>query len=132
MNARGERSCDVAERHEQIDLIEILRPQLKRFVPAGMLRRVQHHFHAVIRGRAQHLVEKHALRLPELEPLLELDSPAMWFAVPEMYGGFSYRLEEVGVNVRLVSESWSRVVGGSGQRHEVTASHSRLVESGFV
>jgi hypothetical protein len=56
----------------------------------------------------------------------------MWFPVPGMYGGFSYRLEAAGVEAKLVSESWSRVVGGSGQRHEVTSEGSRLVEEGFV
>ncbi len=44
----------------------------------------------------------------------------MWFPVPGMYGGFSYRLESAGVEAKLVSESWCRVVGGSGQRHEIT------------
>ena len=33
-------------------------------------------------------IEEHGLRLPELEPLLELGRPKMWFAVPGMYGGF--------------------------------------------
>jgi hypothetical protein len=32
----------------------------------------------------------------------------------------------------LVSERWSRVVGGSGQRHEITANGCTLVEAGFV
>jgi hypothetical protein len=49
-----------------------------------------------------------------------------------MYGGFSYRLESVGVEAKLVSESWCRVVGGSGQRHEITSAGSQLVEEGFV
>jgi len=72
------------------------------------------------------------LRLPELEVLLELDRPQMWFPVPGMYGGFSYWLESTGADAKLVSESWSRVVGGSGQRHEITSAGSRLVEEGFV
>ena len=63
---------------------------------------------------------------------MELDRPQMWFPVPGMYGGFSYRLEAAGVEAKLVSERWSRVVGGSGQRHEVTSEGSRLVEEGFV
>ena len=133
---------------------------------------------------------EHGLRLPELEPLLELGRPKMWFAVPGMYGGFSYRgaaaaqlgpnvaalvvelhtelgmpLEKVvrvlrtqfGLHVtkgglvrllhrtadaaapayaalreQVVSESWCRVVGGSGQRHAITPAGSQLVEEGFV
>jgi hypothetical protein len=40
--------------------------------------------------RAAQLVFEEALRLPELEPLLELETPSVYFAVPGMYGGFSY------------------------------------------
>jgi len=50
----------------------------------------------------------------------------MWFPVPGMYGGFSYRLEVAGVKAKLVSESWCRVVGGSGQRHEITRTGGRV------
>jgi hypothetical protein len=32
----------------------------------------------------------------------------------------------------LVSESWCRVVDGSGQPHEVTSAGSRLFAEGFV
>ena len=97
-----------------------------------MLLKVQAHFHTVIRGRAERLIEEHGLRLPELEPLLELGRPKMWFAVPGMYGGFSCQLEVDGVHPKLVSESWCRVVGGSGQRHAITPAGSQLVEEGFV
>jgi hypothetical protein len=131
-NARGERPADVAERRGHPHLAPVLQPQLRRRVPQGILLKVQHHFHDVIRGRAARLVEEHHLRLPELEPLLEMVEPFCWFTVPGMYGGFSYRLEKPGVEAVLVSESWCRVVGGSGQRHEITSSGSKLVEEGFV
>jgi hypothetical protein len=42
-------------------------------VPLGILLKIQSHFHAVIRERAERLIEAHALRLPELEPLLEME-----------------------------------------------------------
>jgi hypothetical protein len=113
-------------------LLDVLAPDLKRRVPLGVLLKMQAHFHAVIRGRAEREVLKHELRLPELEPLLEFDELRVWFAVPGMYGGFSYRLETEGVEAKLVSESWSRVVQGSGERHEITSAGSRLVETGFV
>jgi len=132
-NARGERPVDVAERCGHARAVEILRPILLRRVPTGVLVTIQTHFHAVIRGRADDLVRKSGLRLPELGPLLELqgDEP-IWFAVPGMYGGFAYRLLSDGVEAVLVAESWCRVVGGSGQRHEITSKGSRLVEEGFV
>lgn len=131
-NARGERPVDVAVRMGQVHLLGDLEPVYKHKVPLGVLLKIQSHFHEVIRGRADALVKQHALRLPELEPLLELDQPEIWFSVPGMYGGFSYRLESAGVEAKLVAESWCRVEGGSGQRHEITSEGSQLVEEGFV
>ena len=131
-NARGERAVDVAERRGHRHLLNVLAPVYKHTVPAGILLKLQAHFHSVIRGRAERLVQAQGLRLPELEPLLELEVPQMWFPVPGMYGGFSYRLVDFGVDVKLVSESWCRVAGGSGQRHEITSMGSLLVEEGFV
>ena len=131
-NARGERPVDIAQARNHQHLIAILRPRYKHDVPLGVLLKIQQNFHDVIRGRAKKLVEEHNLRLPELEPLLELEQPQMWFAVPGMYGGFSYSLEVQGVNAKLVASSWCRVMGGSGQRHEITSRGSQLVEEGFV
>lgn len=131
-NARGERPVDVAERKGHHHLRGVLEPVLKHRVPHGVLLRIQFHFHEVIRGRIDRQLPEHGLRLPELEPLLELDHPQMWFPVPGMYGGFSYRLESTGVEAKLISESWCRVDGGSGQRHEITSEGSRLVEEGFA
>jgi hypothetical protein len=131
-NARGERPVDLAERFGHSHLKDVLTPIFKRHVPADVLRKVQMHFHATIRGRIEPLKLGGGLRLPELAPLLEFEGSNFWFAVPGMYGGFSYWLENEGVDAKLVSESWCRVVGGSGQRHEVTSFGSRLVEEGFV
>jgi hypothetical protein len=132
LNSRGERAVDVAERMGHRHLLKLLEPVLKHHVPIGVLLKIQSNFHAIIRGRIDQDFPNHELRLPELEPLLELDQPHMWFAVPGMCGGFSYRLQSTGVDAKLVVESWSRVVDGSGQRHEITSKHSRLVEEGFV
>ncbi len=131
-NFRGERPIDIAERKGHHFLIEILTPELKRSVPNGILLKIQSYFHDVIRERIEREMLNHKLRLPELEPLLELDDPHIWFPVPGMYGGFSFRLELTGVDAKLISESWSRVVAGSGQRHEITSSGAILVEEGFV
>lgn len=131
-NARGERPVDVAERMRHEELREVLEPSLRRRVPIGVLLKIQTHFHTVIRSRAEDLVTEQALRLPELEPLLELEHPRMWFPVPGMYGGFGYSLERDGVEAQLVTESWCRVAEGSGQRYEITSEGSRLVAEGFV
>ena len=131
-NSRGERPIDVAERRGHYHLRGALEPTLKRHVPCGVLLKIQGYFHEVIRGRIDRELPNHGLRLPELKPLLELDLPQMWFPVPGMYGGFGYRLDCAGVQATLISESWCRVVGGSGQRHEITSKGSRLTEEGFA
>jgi len=131
-NARGERPLDVAERKGRQRLLEVLQPVLKHKVPIGVLLKIQSYFHETIRGRIDRVLHDHGLRLPELEPLLELDEPRMWFPVPGMYGGFSYRLETGGVDARLIAESWSRVEGGSGQMHEITSLGSKLIAQGYV
>jgi hypothetical protein len=127
-NARGERPLDVATRKKHTHLLGVLEPVYRHLVPLGMLLKIQSHLHEVIRGRAEQLVQEHALRLPELEPLLELEQPQMWFSVPGMYGGLKYHLDEAGVIARLVSERWCRVVGGSGQRHVITSKGGVLEE----
>jgi hypothetical protein len=131
-SSRGERPVDVARSRKHATLVAALEPELKRQVPADVLAALQKQFHEVIASRADDLVRKHALRLPELEPLLELDEPAMWFPIPGMYGGFSFRLAGEGANAELIAESWCRVAGGSGQRHRITPSAWTLVDEGFV
>ncbi len=131
-NADNERPVDIARKKAHQHLIELLEPVYKIYVSQETLASIQKHFHAIIRGRTDDLVEKSGLRLPELEPLLELEQPQMWFPIPGMYGGFSYWLNGEGENVKLISESWCRVVGGSGQRHEITGKGGKLVDEGFV
>ena len=101
-------------------------------IPEETLRAIQRHFHEVIRGRAGELIDKNGVSLPELTPLLTSSEPKAWFPIPGMYGGFSYWLEGEGEQAKPISESWCRVVGGSGERHEITANGSRLVDRGFV
>lgn len=131
-NFRGERPVDLAARMGHAHLIEALSPVYLRFVPSIELLAIQEHFHQLIQRRVEREVNKNALRLPELTPLLEIETPKMWFPVPGMYGGFSYELSPEGPPAKLLCESWSRVVGGSGQRHEITAEGTLLVAEGFV
>src|SRR5437867_4373203 len=101
-------------------------------IPEEILLLIQAHFHQLILSRARELTDVDRLELPELKPLLTASDATAWFAIAGMYGGFSYRLEGEGNRARLISESWSRVVEGSGQRHEVTVDGSRLLDEGFV
>ena len=139
-NARGERPVDVAQRRGHLHLLPALDPQLKRVVPPETLLQIQAHFHAVIRSRCDELVRD--VRLPELEPLLELERlrerygqtepQKIGFRVVGALGWFAYWLESEGASATLISESWSRVVSGSGERHEITSHGSTLVEEGFA
>ena len=130
--AEGERPVDIAARRGWTHLLDRLRPQPRLHVPTDQLQAIQRNFHDVIHGRVHELVTRERLRLPELEVLLDLDKPRVWFPVPGMYGGFEFWLETEQDQVRLVTDSWSRVVGGSGQRHVVTADGAQLVKEGFV
>jgi hypothetical protein len=60
-----------------------------------------------------------------------MNEPKAWFAIPGMYGAFSFWLEteHAQAPAQLVTEGWSRVVGGSGQRHIVTPARARLLQS---
>ncbi len=95
-----------------------------------ILRRIEEHFHAVIKRR---VVDEGRLPLPDALPHLDgVDGERHWFPVPGMYGGFSFQWDVSGKELRLVVESWCRVVEGSGQRHHITAQGAELVDEGFV
>ncbi|GAB3827713.1 hypothetical protein ACFPIJ_08030 [Dactylosporangium cerinum] len=117
--AAGERPVDLARRGNHAHLLGALEPPRRADVPAETLRRIQVYLHAVIRARAGHLVDEHALRLPELDVLLELDEPRMVFPVPGLHGRFEFRLEPDGPGTRLLVDVFA-------ERHEVTAQEVRL------
>jgi len=129
----NEKAIDIAIRNGRQELVSLLTPVYLHHMPLESLLKMQEYFHEVINGRINVQRKSTSLRLPDLEVLLELEDPHMWFPVPGMYGGFNYRLAyNRDKSLRLISESWSRVVGGSGQRHEITPEGSELVDEGFV
>lgn len=127
-STQGERPVDIADRMGHHHLLAPLTLVIRHQLPIETMRSIQGHFHTLIHRRAGHLITDQRLRLPELETLTEQRNPACWFAVPGMYGGFNYRLERI----ELIVESWSRVAGGSGQRHIIDERGVRLVAEGFV
>lgn len=126
-NAAGERPADIAANLAHEELAARLAPLLLHDVAPGDAAALEVQFHAVIDGRAAELIEREQLRLPQIDPLLELASPVMWFAVPGMYGGFKYELAQDGAEPELLSSSWCRVADGSGQDHSITPRASRLI-----
>ena len=88
----GERPVDIARRRGNSRVIPMLMPAYRRRrVPLDDLRRMQRHFHAVIREHPPS--RRPCLRLPEIEPLLEMGRERVYFEVPGMFGGFEYWLE---------------------------------------
>ncbi|WP_207063823.1 hypothetical protein [Motiliproteus sp. SC1-56] len=103
-----------------------------REIPTATIASLERHFHDLIHKRASEFELEVEIDLPSLtDPKLRL-SKENWFAVPGMYGGFHFWFEGEGDTARLVTESWCRVVGGSGQRHEITPNGTTLTEDGFV
>ena len=104
------------------------------------LQKIEENFHAVINGRVKDLVEKHNLILPLLSVALEVQVAIEfvdhgWCPIPGMYGGFTieFKLNEDESDVdHLITSSWCRVAGGSGEKHKCTPEKSELIDSGFV
>jgi hypothetical protein len=120
-NAKGERPVDIARELEYEHLFEVLEPVLLHQVPRGDLMQMQKEFHNLLRERIEEPIRRLNLRLPELEPLLELKEPKMFFFVPEEWGSFTYWLDTSAKIPKLVSESRCYSEGGRGQRHVITA-----------
>lgn len=128
----GEMPVDVAVRRGHRHIIGLLTPRPVAPVESEDLRLMETYLHAAINGRAAHLVREHQLRLPMLEPLQEIPMCGVWMPVPGMAGGFHYWLARGAPDPLVITESWSRMVDGSGQRHEVTTFGIALVAEGFV
>lgn len=133
-NAKGERPVDTARRKgATAKLVACLEPVLESLVPADRLAEVQAYFHELIQRLAAREIDEHKLRLPMLEPLTEMPiGRKVWFCVPGMFGGFAFWLARAGDEPQLVTESWSRMVSGSGLRHSITKDGVELIEAGFV
>jgi hypothetical protein len=131
-DANGDRPLDVADRAGHVDLLHVLEPTLRHGPDAEVLAEIEAQFHVLIRSRAAVQVDEHGLRLPQLSVLRELAEPKMYFPVPGAAGGFSYWLDHIAQASVLVSESWSRTVADSGQRHIVSRYGAAKLEDGFV
>lgn len=128
----GKTALEIATNRGNVHLIPVLEPVLVHQVPEETLEAIQAYFHKVISDRAQFLLDGKSYRLPQVSVLLEMENPRMWCPIPGMYGGFLFWLGDTGTDAKLVSESWCRVAGGSGQRHKVSVRGSELIAAGFV
>lgn len=96
------------------------------------MERVQAHFHELIRSRAGTVLRDDDGPLPTLTAGGETEEHPGSFSVPGMDGGFKYWWDTSTSKLRLMIESWSRTVVGSGQLHEITPAGARLLGEGFV
>ncbi|MEH0933723.1 hypothetical protein [Micromonospora psammae] len=118
--ADGERPLDIALRLGHDHLREALAPPRLIEVHDWELQMIQELFHGLIRSRAGRLVDREALRLPELEVLLETPGHATVFTIPGFYGGFHFTLHAGDGPTRLTTEISQRMGGSDGDRHEIT------------
>lgn len=99
------------------------------------LKKIEKFFHELIMFRAGHLIEEYEVEMPHitLDLLEKTDSfNRECFPVPGMYGGFYYFLTMENNEYLLNVDSWSRIVGGSGQTHEITVKKCELIAEGFI
>ncbi len=96
------------------------------------LERIEAHFHELIRTRAGGRLGAQGSSLPRLSSGVGTEDEPAEFSVDGMDGAFKYWWDSSAAGQRLMSESWSRQVAGSGQLHEVTPAGSRLLAEGFI
>lgn len=125
--SNGDTARDIAEYRGHDALVPRLTPEPLNPARAEIL--------PLLDVRLQELIEsrllgslKVRLRPVVTSVLTEWLEEPLWFPIPGMYGGFSISL----MRNYLFVESWSRVIGGSGQAHVVTHEGSTLVDEGFV
>ena len=123
----GEMPADVAARRGHDRLDERLHVHLG---DEGRLADLETYRAALITVRTRQLGK--VWRMPQLGPLVEAPAANAWCPIPGMYGGFSYRWLDDGERRTLDVSGWSRVVGGSGQRHHISGDGVVLVEEGFA
>lgn len=71
-------ALDIARDMQATNLLSILAPVIHHPVPHRTIGRLQALFHEMIRAD---LKDADALILPDLEPLMELKHPEMWFPI---------------------------------------------------
>lgn len=102
------------------------------------LHAIQQNFYDLMYYRCQNAedcikwLDENTSELPKITNALSSLTEPEWIAIPGMYGGFSYGLLERDGKPLLVTDSWVRVVGGSGQSHEITPSKVTMVAEGYV
>lgn len=99
---------------------------------------IQSNFHNLMRYRCRQAedslkwLDDNKDSLPVITNELLSKTDAEWFSVSGMYGGFAYGLFEREGGPVLITDSWTRIVSGSGEQHEITPRNVELVAQGFI
>lgn len=126
-NADGDRPFEIAQKRGHHHLRESLRVRETSEYEQRTFVAWNRHLTELTTERTRGLDPVRYRPVPtELIALEQLES--LWFTYPGMYGGFGMSIHKD----RLFVESWSRVVGGSGQAHVITERGCVLVDEGFV
>ncbi|PVG00201.1 hypothetical protein CPB86DRAFT_782801 [Serendipita vermifera] len=123
----NQRATDIAESKGFNDLAVVLTPAVDKIpqVSDEDLAKIQQHFLKVVVEESHNYFKPETMKLPDLILLREVDK--VWMPIPGMYGGFNLRFEEN----HLITESFCRVVGGSGRTNHITVDGATLVEEGW-
>ena len=125
--ADGETAYDIGERMSlDPDILAIIEvPEIIR-QKATEIKIMEEGLHLTILGRVEGLVTKNGQQLPQLSYVYEMGD--IWYPIPCMYGGFHVRKCPTGIE----TESFCRIVGGSGQRHRIDITGKvKLVSEGM-
>jgi hypothetical protein len=131
-NKKGEIPLDTALRAGHQHLFSALKPHQLHPVKSDHLMLMTRHFHELVHERIKEFAAIPVMRLPILDPLTEMNVPILWCPIPGMYGGFNLQLKRSGDCPQIIADSWSRVVGGSGQKHLIMPQGYVQLEDGTV
>ena len=126
--ANGLTAHDIAPQRGHDTTAELLQPTPRRPFDADKAAVLDRHLAGLIESRIRPQLSV-KLTHPQSSVLTEMpENTRLRYPIPGMYGGFSIQL----MRGYLYTESWSRVVGGSGQAHVITTDGTSLVNEGFV
>jgi hypothetical protein len=126
--AGGRSARDLAADRGHGELLPLLEPVLRNPTEDDVLARLDERLVDLIERRIRPHVTVELRPFPTVLLTELVPGARAWFPIPGMYGGFSIALRRNYLDV----ESWSRVVGGSGQAHVITVEDTVLVAEGFV
>jgi hypothetical protein len=133
-NAQGQNALNIAMAQGHESLYAILQPAPKVSVSLADMQSIEQHIHTIIVSDeiAAGCIKDYALRLPQVDMLLECEKLNGYFPVPEYFGGFSIWLDrdEAETTVYVFSASRMDNDGDSARLYRVTLHKGELLAKG--